>query len=245
MCSAFVIASGGHAGHDRRENGVESLVDLSQAVRGTDDCAVNPDGRERHAGRVPNEVAEHDEVQPGNERVNKLVDADRRRVTDQSPRFTKPRHSISMRGNPTKELGCKRECYNSGCRGSEDCGHLGREFSETDNECKQKRKCCGNRFSHAARVDVVLHHFHSARNRSADAIPSAAGPSSRATRNVKIPRKFDANIPIVFKKAPRFSSTPVSSTRAVASAGSGETPSVISIELAGLRFSLMPANASR
>jgi len=40
-------------------------------------------------------------------------------------------------------------------------------------------------------------------------IPSAAGPSSRATRNVNIPRKLDANIAIVFKNAPRFSSTPV------------------------------------
>src|SRR5207245_9232859 len=76
----------------------------------------------------------------------------------------------SMNRGRTKELGCKQECYNSICRGSEDCGHLGREFSETDGECKQKRKRCGNRFSHAARVDVVLHHFHSARNRSADAI---------------------------------------------------------------------------
>ena len=37
-------------------------------------------------------------------------------------------------------------------------------------------------------------------------MPSAAGPSSRATRNEKMPRKFDANIAIVFKKAPRFSS---------------------------------------
>ena len=35
-------------------------------------------------------------------------------------------------------------------------------------------------------------------------MPSAAGPSSRATRNGKMPRKFDANIAIVFKNAPRF-----------------------------------------
>jgi hypothetical protein len=54
-------------------------------------------------------------------------------------------------------------------------------------------------------------------------MPSAAGPSSRATRNEKIPRKFDANMAIVFRKAPRFSSTPVSSTRAGASSTGGAT----------------------
>ena len=63
-------------------------------------------------------------------------------------------------------------------------------------------------------------------------MPSAAGPSSRATRNVNIPRKFDANIAIVFKKAPRFSSAPVSSTRAGASTASGATSSATSFGLA-------------
>ena len=62
-------------------------------------------------------------------------------------------------------------------------------------------------------------------------IPSAAGPSSRATRNEKMPRKFDANIAIVFKKAPRFSSTPVSSTRAGASDAGGGTSSKASVGL--------------
>jgi hypothetical protein len=56
-------------------------------------------------------------------------------------------------------------------------------------------------------------------------MPSAAGPSVRATRNVKMPRKFDANIAMLFKKAPRFSSTPVSSTRAGASDAGGGTSS--------------------
>ena len=42
--------------------------------------------------------------------------------------------------------------------------------------------------------------------------PSTAGPSSRATRNVKMPRKFEARSAIVLKTAPRFSSEPVSST---------------------------------
>ena len=52
-------------------------------------------------------------------------------------------------------------------------------------------------------------------------MPSAAGPSIRATRKVNIPRKFDASMAMVFRKAPRFSSTPVWSTRAGASAGGG------------------------
>jgi hypothetical protein len=59
-------------------------------------------------------------------------------------------------------------------------------------------------------------------------MPSAAGPSSRAMRKVNMPRKFDANIAIVFKKAPRFSSTAVLSTRAGASTAGGETSSAIS-----------------
>jgi len=62
-------------------------------------------------------------------------------------------------------------------------------------------------------------------------MPSAAGPSIRATRNVNMPRKFEANIAIVFKKAPRFSSTPVSSTRAGASDASGGTSSKASFGL--------------
>ena len=66
-------------------------------------------------------------------------------------------------------------------------------------------------------------------------MPSAAGPSSRATRNEKMPRKFDANIAIVFKKAPRFSSTPVSSTRAGASDAGGGTSSKASVGLTDSR----------
>src|SRR4051812_23308907 len=38
--------------------------------------------------------------------------------------------------------------------------------------------------------------------------PSAAGPSRRATRNVKMPRKFEASIAMKFVQAPRFSSGP-------------------------------------
>src|SRR5438034_7326119 len=62
-------------------------------------------------------------------------------------------------------------------------------------------------------------------------VPKAAGPRSRATRNVNMPRKFDANVAMVFKKAPRFSSTPVSSTRAGASAVGGATSSATSVGL--------------
>src|SRR6516165_9649311 len=62
-------------------------------------------------------------------------------------------------------------------------------------------------------------------------IPSAAGPSNRATRNANIPRKFDANIAIVFRNAPRLSSTPVLSTRAGASVAGGRI-SAISVVLA-------------
>jgi hypothetical protein len=46
-----------------------------------------------------------------------------------------------------------------------------------------------------------------------------------------MPRKFEANIAIVFKKAPRFSSTPVWSTRAGASDAGGGTSSKDSVRL--------------
>src|SRR5207302_6218269 len=64
-------------------------------------------------------------------------------------------------------------------------------------------------------------------------MPSAAGPSSRATRKVKMPRKFDAIIATVLKNAPRFSSTPVSSTRAGASTAGGGTRRVPLIVVIG------------
>jgi hypothetical protein len=48
---------------------------------------------------------------------------------------------------------------------------------------------------------------------------------------VNMPRKFEANIAIVFKKAPRFSSTPVWSTRAGASDAGGGTSSKASVAL--------------
>ncbi len=41
-------------------------------------------------------------------------------------------------------------------------------------------------------------------------VPSAAGPSRRATRNVKMPRKFDASIATMLISAPRFNSEPCS-----------------------------------
>src|SRR6266480_6003326 len=70
---SFVIARRGHTGYDRCEDGVESLINFSQAVRGADDCAVNTDSCKRHTGRAPDEVAEHDEIQTGNERIDQLI----------------------------------------------------------------------------------------------------------------------------------------------------------------------------
>ena len=57
--------------------------------------------------------------------------------------------------------------------------------------------------------------------------PSTAGPSNRATRKVKMPRKFEASSAIVLRKAPRFSSTPVSSTRRGRSSTDGAPPSLL------------------
>ena len=74
--SDVVIDSSGHTCYDWRENGIESLINFPQAVRGADDCTVDPDGCKRHTRRASNEVPEHEKVQPGNEGVNQLINAD-------------------------------------------------------------------------------------------------------------------------------------------------------------------------
>src|SRR5207248_108672 len=58
-------------------------------------------------------------------------------------------------------------------------------------------------------------------------VPKAAGPSSRATRKVKTPRRFDANNAMVLKNAPRLSSNPVLSTGGAVS-GIGAARSALS-----------------
>ena len=71
-----MIASSRHTGYDRRKNGIESLVNFSQAVRGADDCTVDTDGCKRHTRRASNEVPEHEKIQPRDEGVNQLINAD-------------------------------------------------------------------------------------------------------------------------------------------------------------------------
>src|SRR6266699_6206559 len=80
--SDFVIACRGHTGYYRCENGVESLVHFSQPVRCADHCTVNTDGCKRHTGCASNEVTEHEKVQPGDERVNQLINADGSRIRE-------------------------------------------------------------------------------------------------------------------------------------------------------------------
>src|SRR5882724_10942410 len=93
----LVVACGRHTGYDRRENGVESLIDLPQTVRGADDRTVDTDGCKAHTWRASNKVAEHEEVQPGNERVNKLINADGSSISDQRARFAKGGYNIRLR----------------------------------------------------------------------------------------------------------------------------------------------------
>src|SRR6266404_7976642 len=80
--SHVVVARRGHASHDRRENWIEGLIHFSEPVRGADNRTVNTDGYKRHTGRASNEVAEHEKIQPGNERVNQLINADGSRISE-------------------------------------------------------------------------------------------------------------------------------------------------------------------
>src|SRR5438067_6129994 len=91
-----VVARCCHPGYDRRENGIESLVDLSQAVRGANDCTVDADGCKRHTGCAPNELAEREKIQPRNERINQLINADWSTVRDKRPCFAKSGNSIRV-----------------------------------------------------------------------------------------------------------------------------------------------------
>ena len=72
-------------------------------------------------------------------------------------------------------------------------------------------------------------------------VPKAAGPSSRATRKVKTPRRFDANNAMVLKNAPRLSSNPVLSTGGAVS-GIGAARSALSRVLTELLRCHSPAN---
>src|SRR5207248_6106929 len=85
----LVVARCGHAGYDRRENRVERLIYFSQAVGGTNHGTVNANSCKGDTGRTPNKVAEHEEVQPGNERVNQLINADGSSISDQRACFAK------------------------------------------------------------------------------------------------------------------------------------------------------------
>ena len=100
----LVIARRGHAGHDRRENGIESLIDLSQAVGGADDRTVDTDGCKRHTGCASNEVAEHEKIQPGHERINQLINADWSTVRDKRPCFGQTGNNVRVCRNMAKQL---------------------------------------------------------------------------------------------------------------------------------------------
>ena len=79
------------------------------------------------------------------------------------------------------------------------------------------------RMANFARRSVVAH--------ATENIPRAAGPSSRAIRKVKMPRKFAVMRPTVFKRAPRFSSAPVRSASDRPSTDGGGAWHVFSIAL--------------
>jgi hypothetical protein len=102
--SHVVIARSRHAGYDWRENGIESLVDLSQAVRRADDCTVDADGCKGHPWRASNEVTEHEKIQPSNERVNQLINADWSTVRDKRPCFAQRGNNFRVRRNMAKQL---------------------------------------------------------------------------------------------------------------------------------------------
>src|SRR5213082_456723 len=98
-----MVARRCHSSHDRRENGVESLINFSQPVRSAYDCTVDTDGCKRYTGCASNEVAKHDEVQPSNERVNELINADGSSISEQGARFAKSRYNFPLWGNMSKQ----------------------------------------------------------------------------------------------------------------------------------------------
>ena len=76
-------------------------------------------------------------------------------------------------------------------------------------------------------------------------MPRAAGPSSQATSRLKSPRKFDASMAMALKNIPRFSSTPVSSTRSRESSAGGMLAVVLTALSRSLVGSLTDAGTLR
>src|SRR6266480_5459238 len=89
---------------------------------------------------------------------------------------------MSIFGSSPKKFGSERERNKSGCGRTYDCSQLGRKGFQSDNKYNQKcqRRC--NRLGHSARKDIVPHHFHAARNRSADAVQRQARHGAKNNR---------------------------------------------------------------
>src|SRR5436190_14311331 len=81
---------------------------------------------------------------------------------------------MSIFGSAPKKFGSERERKKSGYGRAYDCSQLRRKGFQSDNKYNQKCQRCCNRFGHSARKDIVPHHFHAARNRSADAVQRQA-----------------------------------------------------------------------
>src|SRR5262249_57865958 len=88
----------------------------AQAVGGTDHSTINTDRCKSDTGCTPNKITKQDQIQPGNERVNQLVDADRSSICDQRACFAKMGWNSRLHGNMTKQCCGERQCDKS--RGS-------------------------------------------------------------------------------------------------------------------------------
>src|SRR6266566_3491580 len=89
---------------------------------------------------------------------------------------------MSIFGSAAKKFGSERERNKSGYGRAYDCSQLGRKGFKSDKKYNQKCQRCCNRFGHSARKDIVPHHFHSARNRSADAVQRQAWHGAKNNR---------------------------------------------------------------
>jgi len=94
----LVFAAVGHPGDNGRKYRIEALVHFAQSARDIHDSSIYADRHQAHTGRATDEPSEHDDVEAKDERVQKLIRSNWRRVSHQRQDLGSDRDSFSSRG---------------------------------------------------------------------------------------------------------------------------------------------------
>ena len=142
----LLVAVDRQAGHDRCEDGIESLIHFAQTARDFDGGAVNSESGERHAGRPPDKASEHDDVETNNDGVEEVVGADWRGVGEEATGFRAVGKRGGSRRRRPKERGGQEESDDPRCSHPDDDSDLRREGREPKPKRRQERERGHDRF---------------------------------------------------------------------------------------------------